>query len=95
MTEPIDFGAHVRDEPVSVEDRDFGERSTPVGVPSNEVYARVGDIILRAARDGVRRGLTPQDIIREILAEHGVHLNVGELRLLLAARRVPKKSEPA
>jgi hypothetical protein len=52
------------------------------------VYRRVGDEIKLAAHHGVRRGLTPQDIIREIAAEHGVHLNVGELRLLLAARRV-------
>jgi hypothetical protein len=62
----------------------------PPGEPSNQVYERVGDTIKLAAHEGVHRGLTPQDIIREIAAEHGVHLNVGELRLLLAARRVQK-----
>lgn len=60
----------------------------PAGDPSNDVYRRVGDEIKLAAHHGVRRGMTAQDIIREIAAEHGVHLNVGELRLLLAARRV-------
>jgi hypothetical protein len=59
----------------------------PQGVPSNEVYQRVGERIKAAAHDGVHRGLNPQDIIREIATEHGVHLNVGELRLLLAGRR--------
>lgn len=84
MTEPIDFAERSRtgEEP---------ERDSTIqdpGSPSNEVYARVGDAVLLAARDGVRRGLTPQDIIREILITHKVHLNVGELRLLLASRRV-------
>jgi hypothetical protein len=60
------------------------------GVPSNPVYERVGEAVKLTAHAGVRRGLTPQDIIREIAAEHQVHLNVGELRLLLAARRVEK-----
>jgi hypothetical protein len=60
----------------------------PKGVPSNPVYARVGDEVKLTAHDGVRRGLTPQDIIREIAQDHHVHLNVGELRLLLAARRI-------
>lgn len=58
------------------------------GVPSNAVYARVGDNVKFTAHDGVRRGLTPQEIIQLIAAEHQVHLNVGELRMLLAARRV-------
>lgn len=58
------------------------------GVPSNPVYERVGEAVKLTAHAGVRRGLTPQDIIREIAAEHHVHLNVGELRLLLAARRI-------
>lgn len=58
------------------------------GVPSNAVYERVGEEVKLAAHAGVRRGLTAQDIIREIAAEHHVHLNVGELRLLLAGRRV-------
>lgn len=62
----------------------------PKGVPSNPVYARVGDEVKLAAHDGVRRGLTPQEIIQEIARDHGVRLNVGELRLLLAARRVPE-----
>jgi hypothetical protein len=62
--------------------------TTPRGTPSNPVYARVGEEVKLAAHDGVRRGLTPQDIIREIARDHDVRLNVGELRLLLAARRV-------
>jgi hypothetical protein len=62
----------------------------PLGPPSNDVYSRVGDEIRAAAHRGVQRGLTPQDIIREIAGEHGVHLNVGELRLLLASRRLPQ-----
>ncbi|MBV9281312.1 MAG: hypothetical protein JOZ41_14625 [Chloroflexi bacterium] len=66
------------------------EPREPKGQPSNPVYARVGDTIKLAAHDGVRRGLTPQDIIREIAAEHHVHLNVAELRLLLAGRRLPE-----
>lgn len=76
MSEPIDFLERAP------------AKEDPTGVPSNEVYARVGDTVLLAARDGVRRGLTPQDIIREILATHDVRLNVGELRLLLASRRI-------
>ncbi|MGI8968733.1 MAG: hypothetical protein ACR2GA_06490 [Chloroflexota bacterium] len=55
--------------------------------PSNEVYRRVGEKIRLAAHRGVQRNLTPQDIVREIVTEYGVHLNVGELRLLLASRR--------
>ena len=66
------------------------EKAKPQGIPSNAVYARVGDEVKLAAHDGVRRGLTPQQIIQEIVAEHGVRLNVGELRLLLAARRIPE-----
>jgi hypothetical protein len=58
------------------------------GKPSNAVYERVGEEVKLAAHAGVRRGMTPQDIIREIAIEHDVHLNVSELRLLLAARRV-------
>lgn len=60
----------------------------PRGRPSNHVYERVGEEVKLAAHAGVRRGMTPQDIIREIAVEHDVHLNVPELRLLLAARRV-------
>lgn len=62
--------------------------SEPRGTPSNAVYARVGDEIKLAAHEGVRRGMTSQEIIRDIAARYQVHLNVGELRLLLAARRV-------
>jgi hypothetical protein len=76
-----------RDQPTAT---DNGSEREPKGVPSNAVYARVGDEIKLAAHEGVRRGLTPQEIIREIATEHKVHLNVGELRLLLAARRVSK-----
>jgi hypothetical protein len=72
-------------EPVDLQER---SQPKPEGRPSNEVYARVGDTILLAARDGVRRQLTPQEIIREILVTHDVRLNVGELRLLLASRRL-------
>lgn len=84
MTEPIDFAA--RTQPGEGQKGEPGAQDP--GSPSNEVYARVGDAVLLAARDGVRRGLTPQDIIREIQVAHKVHLNVGELRLLLASRRV-------
>jgi hypothetical protein len=60
------------------------------GVPSNPVYERVGDSIKLAAHGYGQRGMNPHDIIRELATEHGVHLNVGELRLLLAARRIPE-----
>jgi hypothetical protein len=73
----------------TLEERVADSESEPKGIPSNAVYARVGEEVKLAAHYGVRRGLTPQDIIREIAAEHNVHLNVGELRLLLAARRLP------
>ena len=61
----------------------------PRGVPSNAVYARVGDKIKSAAHECVQRGMNSHDIIRELALEHDVHLNVDELRLLLAARRLP------
>jgi hypothetical protein len=64
-----------------------GEELT--GVPSNAVYARVGDAVLRAAQDRVRQGMRPEDIIREIAVIYDVRLSLGELRLLLASRRVP------
>jgi hypothetical protein len=68
----------------------------PRGIPSNPVYERVGDTIKLAAHACVQRGMNPHDIIREIATEHGVHLNVGELRLLLASRRIPEPpSSPA
>ena len=63
-------------------------------VPSNAVYARVGDGVLRAAQDGVRHGMRPEDIIREIVTTYGVRLNLGELRLLLASRRLPADGVP-
>ena len=66
------------------------EKTQAHGVPSNAVYERVGEEVKLAAHAGVRRGMTPQDIIKEIAAEHHVHLNVGELRMLLAARRIPE-----
>lgn len=67
----------------------------PVGRPSNDVYARVGDIVLRAAREGVRGGMRPDDIIRQIVTEHNVRLNLGDLRLLLASRRIPDSKPTA
>lgn len=63
-----------------------------VGRPSNDVYARVGDTVLRAAREGVRGGMRPDDIIREIVTEHNVRLNLGEFRLLLASRRLQERA---
>lgn len=84
MTNPIDLDEHRRNA-----DGQERERDVPTeGIPSNAVYARVGDVILQAARDGVRRNLPPGDIVREIMVNHGVHLSVGELRLLLASRRI-------
>lgn len=65
-----------------------GEEPKPKGAPSNAVYARVGDEIKLAAHEGVRKGLTPKEIIQDIATTHHVHLNVGELRMLLAARRI-------
>lgn len=74
------------------EARSIGEgKDAPKGVPSNPVYLRVGDTIKSAVHDRVQRGMNPHDIIREIASEYGVHLNVGELRLLLASRRVPER----
>ena len=67
----------------------------PTGRPSNDVYARVGDSVLRAARDGVRGGMTPEDIIRQIAAEHDVRLSLGDFRLLLASRRIPERETAA
>jgi hypothetical protein len=71
---------------------DGADKPRNVGTPSNEVYARVGDTVLRAAREGVRGGMRPDDIIREIVTEHNVRLNLGELRLLLASRRIRERS---
>jgi hypothetical protein len=33
--------------------------------------------------------MRPEDIIRQIVTDHNVRLNIGELRLLLASRRIP------
>lgn len=85
MTEPIKFPVSAADDvPDADEHRD--DATVRPDAPSNAVYARVGDVVLYAARNGIRRGLRPEDIIREIRAEYHVHLNVGELRLLLASR---------
>ncbi|GAC1471019.1 MAG: hypothetical protein NVS2B16_28940 [Chloroflexota bacterium] len=90
MTEPIDIASHDRDSEARKEHTENNASSSREGIPSNPVYARVGDAVLRAAQEGVRRGLTPQDIVRQIVTDYDVRLNVGELRLLLASRRVPK-----
>lgn len=86
MNEPIEF--RPRPEQAGEDESNAPTRGASAGLPSNEVYARVGDAVLLSAQDGVRRGLRPEDIIREIRTTHGVQLNVGELRLLLASRRI-------
>lgn len=65
------------------------EQTAAEGLPSNPVYARVGDVVLQAVQDGVRRGLPPEEIVREVVLQHNVRLTVGEMRLLLASRRIP------
>jgi hypothetical protein len=90
MNDQVDLSQRMRDHDAQLDTLEPETPTKPAGKPSNPVYARVGDGILRAARDGVRRNLPPQDIVREIATEYGVHLNVGELRLLLAARRIPE-----
>jgi len=91
MPDPIDFAARTSDQEAPAEKPEETAAPPPAEeLPSNEVYARVGDLILYAARNAVRRGTPPDDIIRDIRREHGVHLTVGELRLLLATRRVEK-----
>ena len=84
---------HVDPRPQVIEavssDEEASPQRPPMGIPSNAVYARGGDAVLQAAQNGVRRGVPPQDIIREIVAAHGVHLNLGEFRRLLASRRLP------
>lgn len=87
MTEPIDFAQHSRDRATEVQGEE-PQPLKPVGVPSNEVYARVGDTVLQAAQEGVRRGQRPEEIIRGIVTQHGVRLNLAEFRLLLASRRI-------
>jgi hypothetical protein len=91
MTEPVDFASQIENDDENAEGRTQEKRPATPGVPSNEVYARVGDTVLRAAQEGVRSGMKPEDIIRQIVTEHNVRLSLGEFRLLLAARRVPPK----
>lgn len=93
MTEPVDFASQLEQSEEHVEERNDDKRSVTSGVPSNEVYARVGDTVLRAAQAGVRSGMKPEDIIRQIVTDHNVRLSLGEFRLLLAARRVPPKED--
>jgi hypothetical protein len=82
---PIDY---LRDAATAPRNPDQERDDKPQWLPSNPVYARVGDTVLRAARYGVQRNLNAQDIMREIREEHQVHLTLGELHLLLASRRV-------
>lgn len=89
MTEPIDVTEYARKRGGAEEPAERKEGKTP-GVPSNPVYARVGETVLLAVREKVRRGVRPEDIIREVVTEHGVRLNLAELHLLLASRRVPE-----
>jgi hypothetical protein len=91
MTEPVDFASEIGNSEGNTEGRAEERRPATPGEPSNEVYARVGDTVLRAAQDGVRSGKKPEDIIRQIVTEHKVRLTLGEFRLLLAARRIPPK----
>ncbi|GAC1456616.1 MAG: hypothetical protein PVSMB10_14510 [Pseudarthrobacter sp.] len=83
MGDSLDSTAQREQEAIADEGAEVRHRAEP----SNTVHARVGDTVLLAARDGVRRGLKPEDIIREIVTRHDVRLNLGELRLLLASRR--------
>ena len=91
MTEPVDFASQIENGEEDAQERPEERRPKSPGEPSNEVYARVGDAVLRAAQEGVRSGMKPEDIIRQIVTEHNVRLSLGEFRLLLAARRVPPK----
>lgn len=84
MTESIVIVAQPEDEKTAI--------TVPGGsalqdTPSNAVYARVGDLVLSAAEDGVRRGQKSEDIIREIITKHNVHLSRADFRLLLASHR--------
>jgi len=88
MPDPIDFPERTATEAVADNAIDRGATDVGIGVPSNEVYARVGDVVLRAAREGIRRGDSPETVMRQISDDHHVHLTRGELRLLLASRRV-------
>lgn len=90
MTEPIDFAKRTGESDAAAEENDQSKRGEPTGKPSNDVYARVGDTVLRAAEERVKRGMRPEDIIRELVTQYDVRLNVSELRLLLASRRIPE-----
>lgn len=89
MTEPIKFPVSAPDDGADADEHRDDATARPTA-PSDSVHARVGDLVLGAARNGIRRGLRPDDLIREIMADHHVHLNLGELRLLLASRRLPQ-----
>src|SRR5947209_8469366 len=89
MAKPIDFMAYVTRRDTESHTPECESRGKEGDVPSNAVYARVGDTVLHTAQDGVRRGLIPEDIIREIATTHHVRVTRGELRLLLASRRLP------
>jgi hypothetical protein len=90
MTSPIDTNSPTQSPERDSADQADEPRQPRLGIPSNDVYARVGDVVLLAAKDGVRRRLTPQNITREIMENHSVRLNVSELRILLASRRLPE-----
>jgi hypothetical protein len=75
------------------EEQDTQARVNSQAAASNPVHARVGDVVLRAARDGVRHGMRPDDIIREIVTDHQVRLSLGELRLLLASRPIAQSGK--
>jgi hypothetical protein len=82
-------------EPVDQVDADAGANTFKpqnVSPPSNHVHARVGNAVLRAAREGVRGGVRPDVIIRDIVSEHHIRLNLSEFRLLLASRPLPKRN---
>lgn len=85
VSEPTDGAAQVVDS--TAPDEQTEAQSSPFADdPPNAVHARVGDDVLLAVRARVRQGMQPEQIIREMRAEHNVRMNVGELRLLLAAR---------
>ena len=67
MPEPIHLRPPSAEDTID-EDENRGEATAHPFAPSNRVHARVGDSVLDAARDGLRRGLRPEDIIREVRA---------------------------
>ena len=75
--------------------QELARKPRSTGRPSNDVYARVGDPVLRTARNGVRGGMKPENIIRQIATDHAVHLSLGDLRLLLASRRIQDRETPS